>query len=108
MRMLLRASFPNEPFNSLVRKGTAGEVMNKILSAIKPEAAYFTEIDGQRTGILIVNLESASQIPALAEPFFLNFNAECRFRPVMSPEDLQKAGLAELGKKWGEPKAVII
>jgi hypothetical protein len=62
---------------------------------------YFTEIDGQRTALLVVNLESASQIPALAEPFFLNFDATCRFRPVMSAEDLQKAGLAELGKKWG-------
>jgi hypothetical protein len=47
MRILLRASFPNEPFNSLVRKGTAGDVMNKIMTAIKPEAVYFTEIDGQ-------------------------------------------------------------
>jgi hypothetical protein len=31
----------------------------------------------------------------------LNFNADCRFRIVMSPEELSKAGLAELGEKWG-------
>ena len=101
MRVLLRASCPVEPFNTLVRKGTAGEVMGKILASIKPEAAYFTEIEGQRTALLVVNLESASQIPSLAEPFFLNFNAGCRIHPVMSAEDLQKGGLAELGKKWG-------
>ena len=101
MKMLLTVEIPHEPFNTLVRSGTAGEIIGRILETIKPEAVYFTEIDGVRTGILIVNLESASQIPAFAEPFFLNFNAECRFRPVMSPEDLQKAGLAELGKKWG-------
>jgi hypothetical protein len=101
MRVLLRASCPPEAFNTLVRKGTAGEVMGKILAAIKPEAAYFTEIDGQRTALLIVNLENASQIPSIAEPFFLTFNAECRIRPVMSPEDFQKAGLGDLGKKWG-------
>lgn len=101
MRMLFRASCPAEPFNTLVRKGTAGKIMGKILAAIKPEASYFTEIDGHRTVILIVDLESASQIPSIAEPFFLKFNAECKFRPVMSPDDLQKAGLAELGKKWG-------
>jgi hypothetical protein len=101
MRILLRASCPPEPFNTLVRKGTAGDVMGKILAAIKPEAAYFTEIEGQRTALLIVNLENASQIPSVAEPFFLNFNAECRMHPVMSPDDLQKAGLADLGKKWG-------
>jgi len=34
-------------------------------------------------------------------PFFLNFNADCEFRIAMSPEDLGKAGLDELGKKWG-------
>ena len=101
MRMLLRASCPNEPFNTLVRKGTAGEIMSKILAAIKPEAVYFTDMDGQRTAVLVVNMENASQIPALAEPFFLNFNAQCHFHPVMTPDDLQKAGLAELGKKWG-------
>ncbi|HZZ26502.1 MAG TPA: hypothetical protein VFE46_00740 [Pirellulales bacterium] len=101
MRMLIRANCPNEPFNTLVRKGTAGKIMGKILAAIKPESVYFTDMDGKRTALLVVNMENASQIPALAEPFFLNFNAECHFHPVMTSDDLQKAGLAELGKKWG-------
>jgi hypothetical protein len=101
MRILLRASFPSEPFNTLVRKGTASKIMGKIIAAIKPESVYFTDMEGMRTAILIVNMENASQIPALAEPFFLNFQAECHFHPVMTPDDLQKAGLADLGKKWG-------
>lgn len=58
MRMLIQASCPPEPFNTLVRKGTAGEIMAKILKAIKPEAAYFTDMHGQRTAILIVNMDS--------------------------------------------------
>jgi len=33
-------------------------------------------------------------------PIFLNFNADCEFRIAMSPEDLGKANLDELGKKW--------
>jgi len=36
---------------------------------------------------------------AISSPFFLNFNADCEFRIAMSPEDLGKAGLDELGKK---------
>ena len=56
---------------------------------------------GKRTALLIVDVEKASQIPALAEPWFLNFNAGVRLHPVMSSDDLQRAGLAELGKKWG-------
>jgi hypothetical protein len=101
MRMLLNVSFPHEPFNVAVRKGTAGETIDKILKAIKPEAVYFTEQDGRRGAILIVNVESPAQVPALAEPWFLHFQADCKFRIVMTPDDLQRAGLPELGKKWG-------
>ncbi len=101
MRMLLNVTFPHEPFNTAVRKGTAGETLDKILKAIKPEAVYFTEQDGHRAAVLIVNLADPSQVPALAEPWFLHFHADVKLRVVMTPEDLQRAGLAELGKKWG-------
>lgn len=101
MRMLLNVALPHEPFNTAVRKGTAGQALAKILEASKPEAVYFTEQDGHRGATLVVNVDNPSQIPALAEPWFLQFNADCKFRIVMSPEDLQRAGLDELGKKWG-------
>jgi hypothetical protein len=101
MRMLLNVVFPHEPFNTAVRKGTAGETLGKILEAIKPEAVYFTEQDGHRGAVLVVNVEKPSQVPALAEPWFLHFQADCQLRIAMTPEDLQRAGLAELGKKWG-------
>jgi hypothetical protein len=101
MRMLLNVTFPHEPFNKAVREGTAGKTISKILETIKPEAVYFTEQDGHRGATLVVNLEKASQVPALAEPWFLHFNADCQIRIAMTPEDLQRAGLEELGKKWG-------
>ena len=101
MRMLLDVTLPHEPFNASVRKGTTGQILAKILDAIKPEAVYFTEKDGHRGALLIVNVESPSQVPALAEPWFLHFQADCKFRIVMTPDDLKKAGLDELGKKWG-------
>ncbi|MGH6812145.1 MAG: hypothetical protein ACREDM_07295 [Methylocella sp.] len=100
MKMLLTVEIPHEPFNTLVRNGTAGQILQRILEAIKPEAVYFTEQDGARCGIFLINVQSASDIPKFAEPFFLSFEADCKFRIVMSPEDLQKAGLDELGKKW--------
>jgi hypothetical protein len=90
-----------EPFNSMVRNGTAGSKMMKILDEIKPEAAYFGSQDGKRGGILIVDVAKPSDIPRLAEPWFLNFNAEIEFSVVMSPEDLVEADLLTLGKKWG-------
>lgn len=100
MKMLLTVEFPLEPFNSLVRNGTAGEVIGHILESIKPEAAYFTEQDGKRGGFFVIDVQTPSDVPFFAEPFFLNFHASCKFRILMSPEDLQKAGLEELGKKW--------
>jgi hypothetical protein len=75
--------------------------MQKILEDLKPEAAYFCAKDGKRGGFLVVNLNSASEMPRYAEPFFLNFDATVEFLPTMTPEDLGKAGLEELGKKWG-------
>ena len=100
MKMLLTVEFPHEPFNALVRSGKAGEVIGRILESIKPEAAYFTEQDGQRTGIFVVNVQKSSDVPFFAEPFFLQFQANCKFRIMMSPDDLRSAGLDALGKQW--------
>jgi len=100
MKMLLTVEIPHEPFNSLVRSGKAGEMIGRILEAIKPEMAYFTEQDGTRGAIFVVDVQNPSDVPRFAEPFFLNFQANCKFRILMSPDDLQKAGLEELGKKW--------
>ena len=101
MKMLLSVEFPPEPFNSLVRSGAVGEIIGRILESLKPETAYFTEHEGKRGGVFVVNVQAASDIPTFAEPFYLNFQASCKFRILMSPEDMQKSGLDELGKKWG-------
>ena len=100
MKMLLTVDFPLEPFNSLVKSGKAGEIIQRILETIKPETAYFTEQDGKRGGIFVVNINSPSDVPFFSEPFFLEFEASCKFRILMSPEDLQQADLEKLGKKW--------
>jgi hypothetical protein len=47
-----------------------------------------------------VDLPSTSGIPALAEPWFLTFNAAIEIHPVMLPQDLANAGLEGLGKTW--------
>jgi hypothetical protein len=100
MRMLLNVTIPHEEFNKAVRDGTVDQKMRRILGDTKPEAVYFTEQNGQRGAILVINLVDPSQIPAFAEPWFLTFNADVKFQIAMTPEDLQKAGLEELGKKY--------
>jgi hypothetical protein len=101
MRMIMLVQCPAEPFNTLVRNGTVGPKMKQILDAIKPESAYFTEREGHRGGIFVVDVKSSSDIPRLAEPWFLTFNAEVEFRIAMTPEELGKAHLDVLGKTWG-------
>jgi hypothetical protein len=98
--MLLDVSISHEPFNSLVRKGIVGKKLNDVLEALKPEAVYFTERDGKRGCIMIVEMADPSKIPALAEPWFLAFNADVKFCIAMTPDDLKKSGLDAIGKKW--------
>ncbi len=100
MRMLVHAKMPHAEFNAALRDGTAEQKMRRILEETKPEAVYFTEYGGRRSAVMIVDLEDASGIPALAEPWFLAFNADVELRVVMTPEDLARAGLSALCKQW--------
>jgi len=100
MRMLVEIKIPTERFNVALRDGTADQTMQQILAETQPEAVYFSPRDGQRGVTLIVDMTDPSQIPALAEPWFLKFDATVSIQPIMSKEDLQKAGLDQLAKKW--------
>ena len=100
MRMLLNVKFSPEEFNQAVRDGSVGQKVRRILEDTKPEAVYFTEQNGQRGAILIIDLPDPSKVPAFAEPWFLTFKANVEFHIVMTPDDLQRASLEELGKKW--------
>lgn len=100
MRMILNVKIPHGPFNAAVKDGTAGAKLNKILDAIKPEAVYFTEENGGRGAVLIVDLPEASKIPALAEPWFLTFQADVEFRVAMTPDDLKRSGIEGMGLAW--------
>jgi hypothetical protein len=101
MRMILQVKIPPEKFNTAVKDGSIAKKMKEILDEIKAEAVYFTEYDGKRGAIMIINIENPSEVPKFAEPWFLMFNADVQFHIVMSPEDLGRAGLEALGKKWG-------
>ena len=92
MRMLLRVSIPVEAGNAAAKAGTLGSTVEKILEDLKPEAAYFFADDnGHRSASIIFDMTDSSEIPAVAEPWFLAFNAKVSFRPIMNPQDLAKA-----------------
>jgi len=102
MRMLVNVTCPIEPFNSMIRNGSAGEVIGRVIDEIKPESIYFTEVDSHRGTVMVVDVKDASSIPSIAEPWYLNFEAICEFRIAMTPDDLMKANLNKLAEKWNE------
>ena len=100
MRMLMTVKMPNTEFNAAVRYGSASKTLNRILEEGAAEAVYFTETQGLRTLLLVVNIDDPSQIPRYAEPWFLSFNATVEFKIAMTLEDIKKSGLEALGRSW--------
>jgi hypothetical protein len=103
MRFMLTFRFSAEQGNALAKDGSLGQTVQTILEELKPEAAYFTAMDGTRGGYLVINMDDASQIPAMAEPLFLGLGTTIEFKPVMTPEDLAKAdpAIEQAAQKYG-------
>ena len=103
MRFLMKVVIPVEAGNEMVRDPDMSRKMQELLSDLEVEAAYFGAEPGQRSFHLIVNIESADQIPAVTEPFYLAFKADVDLIPIMTLEDIQKSApaIAALAKKYG-------
>lgn len=103
MRFLMKVNIPVEAGNAAAKAGKLGKTIQSILKELNPEAAYFLDNNGQRTGLIVFNMESAAQIPAIAEPWFLALNASIELHPAMVPDDLAKAAgaIESAAKKYG-------
>jgi len=99
----MRVKFPNDTANDVLRDPQFGAKMHDLLDEIHAEATYFTTIDGYRGCFAVVNMNDTSEMPKVAEPFFIWMAAEIDWFPVMTPEDLGRAGsdIAAAYKKWG-------
>lgn len=90
MRTMLRIQMDVDASNAAIKDGRLGRILDATMERLKPEAAYFTAVDGCRGGYIFFDLKDPSDIPSIAEPFFLELGAKIELTPVMNPEDVQK------------------
>ena len=92
MRVMMKVSMSVEAGNRAAKANKLGSTIQAILAEQKPEAVYFCAENGQRTAFLFLQMRDSAEIPKLAEPWFLAFNAHVTVRPAMNPQDLAAAG----------------
>jgi hypothetical protein len=90
MRMLMRVQMEVAAANRAIADGTWERVMGDAMEQLRPEAAYFTAQDGKRTGFIVFDLADPSDMPSIAEPFFMSVDAAIDIAPVMTIDDVKK------------------
>jgi len=90
MKFMLRLHFPAEHGNKMLQDPNFQKSLEGVLNQVKPEAAYFCPIEGERGMYLVVNLQSADMIVKIAEPLWMALNCKMDLTPVMELSDLKK------------------
>ena len=96
MRTLVKIAIPVQAGNDAIKNGSLPKILGEQLEKLKPEAAYFYTENGQRTALLVIDFKNVADMPMIAEPFFMGFNAAVTMSPVMNADDL-KVGLGKMG-----------
>jgi len=91
MRCIIEAKIPVEKGNTAIMEDKMIGITKDIIETLKPEAAYFYAKDGQRTMMMVADIEEADKIPKTIEPFWIDLNCDVQTYPAMSFEDLQNA-----------------
>jgi hypothetical protein len=97
MRMMLTAQCSTAKANAAMMDGRFGKMIETLMARAKPEAAYFTATEGERSAVIFFDLVQASDIPWICEPLFAAAEAKVELKPVMTPEEVQ-TGLARVAQ----------
>ncbi len=91
MRFMLTFRIPTDEGNAAAKDGRLAQTVQSIMEELRPEAAYFADIRRlTRRTYLVVNMDDASQIPAIAEPLFLGVGATVQIHPVFTLDDMPR------------------
>ena len=90
MRFMYKFSIPVETGNAAFADGSLTEAIEALMAAAKPEAAYFTMLDGERAGILFIETDDPSHFTKLNEPLMAKLDAAIDITPVQSIDELRQ------------------
>ena len=90
MRMFMSVHLPTASGNEAVKSGALPRVMGKFMESFKPEAGYFITSNGERCAHFYFDLKDVTQMPAAAEPFFIELGAKVTWCPAMNADDMKK------------------
>ena len=89
MRMMMKVSIPVQAGNKTIREGILPKTVMKFVEQHKPEGVWFTAENGLRTAFFVFDMKQPSDIPSIAEPFFMSLDATIELAPVMNLEDMK-------------------
>ncbi|HUS63858.1 MAG TPA: DUF3303 family protein [Kofleriaceae bacterium] len=98
MRFLIRATLPSASANEALKSGAVPELLGNFVKTYKPESAWFTMRDGERTCYFVVDVNDATDMPSINEPFWHVAGAKMEWTPVMSFDELQAGLKKHLGR----------
>jgi len=90
IRFVIRAKIPTEAGNRMLQDPNGFKALEDYIAKVKPEAVYFYEEGGERTGLFVVDVASADMIPVIAEPLFQGVSAKVEFHPAMTPDEVKR------------------
>ena len=99
MRTMINVTMEIDAGNNAIKDGVLQKLIKGFTEKYHPESMYFYPKNGHRGMTAVVDIKDSSTIPAIAEPFFLNLNAEVEFIPVMNADDLM-VGLPKSSKHF--------
>jgi hypothetical protein len=95
MRVLVRAKIPIDAGNKMVQDPNFLKNLEQYMNKVKPEAAYFMPIDGDRAMAFIININNDYEMPSIVEPLFQEMGAKVEVVPVVNFDDLKK-GISQM------------
>ena len=89
MRMMLKVTIPVDTGNAAIADGSLAPTVMEFVEKMQPEASYFIAEDGMRTAMFFLDMQDASDLPSLAEPFFMGLEAGVTLTPAMDLADMK-------------------